>query len=686
MRNTLLLSLSVLASLGLAQTYIGPDTITGGFTGRISAVACHPTDPNIYFVGGADGGVWRTTNGGGSWTAVTDNMPTTAIGALAMYGSNLVYAGSGEANYALHSRYGLGLFKSTDGGATWTHLAQKTFQGRCFSKIVVNPRAMGTTLYAGVTPAGGFLPEKSAAKNHPSMNGPIGVFRSVDGGASWVQLTNGLPNEACTDLVMSSRNVSVLYAAIGRPFGSASNGIYKTTDGGNSWVKLAGGLPTTGLGRIGISISPSNPNRLYALIANQNDAGGGGATTKGAYRSDDGGTTWVPLAALDIQSTYGWYQCLTLVHPTTETTAFFAGLNMARTVTSGASYSTVTPPHVDVHAAAYDASGRLVVGCDGGVYRSNDNGGTWNSLNNGLGVMQLYAGVSTHLNLQNNILGGFQDNGTNYKTGPGLSWTHLLGGDGGWTASNQVSTNVLWGQSQGPAQLRRSDNLGGAFSLKSTGISAAQPNAFYTPVEYVPGSGTTLLCGTDRVYRSTNNGDNWTPISPDITPTSIGAIRCLAIHPLNTQNVMVATTDGVIARSTDGGATFTTVVTGNPGWIRVTREVVAHPTLANTWYRVVASFGADQIQISTNNGTSWHPKDGDLPDVPVNSIGLDPRPTTPVLYAGTDAGLYRSLNSGTNWTKMPNIPNVPVIDIRYRPTFGELIFATQGRGVYRLVP
>lgn len=685
MRTIFSIMILGLVSVGLAQTYIGPDTIGGGFTGRVSAIACHPTDPNTYFAGGADGGIWRTTNGGTSWTAVADAMPTTAIGALAMYGGSIVVAGSGEANYALHSRYGLGIFKSTDGGTTWMQLAAKTFAGRCFSKIVFNPRGNGSILFAGITPAGGF-PEKSAAKGHPSKDGPIGVFRSTDGGASWVQLTNGLPNEACTDLVINPRSVNILYAAIGRPFGSASNGIYKSTDGGTSWVKLAGGLPTTTVGRIGLAMSPNDTNRLYALIANEADAGGGGASTKSAYRSDDGGTTWVPLATGNIQSTYGWYQCLALASPASVDAAFFAGLSMVRTLTGAAPFTTITPPHVDIHAGAFDASGRLVVGCDGGVYRSPDNGSTWNSLNNGLGVMQLYAGVSTHLNLQNNVLGGFQDNGTNYKTSASLSWDHELGGDGGWTASNQVSTNVIWGQSQGPANLMRSDNLGGAWSLKSSGISAAQPNAFYTPVEYVPGSGTTLLCGSDRIYKSTNNGDLWTAISPDVTPTALGAIRCIAIHPLNVSRVMVATTDGVIARSIDGGATFTNVVTGNPGWIRVTREIVASPVNANVWYRTVASFGAAQIQRSSDNGTTWASIDGDLPDLPVNTIGIDPRPVTPVLYAGTDAGLYKSVNSGVNWTKMPVIPNVPVIDIRYRAQFGELIIATQGRGVYRLTP
>jgi photosystem II stability/assembly factor-like uncharacterized protein len=600
-----------------------------------------------------------------------------------MFGSNTIYAGSGEANYALHSRYGMGIYRSQDGGTTWAQLAQKTFAGRCISKIVINPRSGGSNVYAAVTPAGGF-PEKSAAKGHPFRNGPIGVFRSVDWGASWTQLTNGLPNEACTDLVMDPRSTQVLYAAIGRPFGAATNGIYKTIDGGASWTKLTNGLPTVTLGRISVSVSRVDNQRLYALITNPCGPGGENGTTMGMYKSSNAGASWTPVTLNSIQSTYGWYQCHAWASPTSLDTVFFAGLSMVRSVTAGASYSTITPPHVDIHALDFDAQGRMVVGCDGGIYRSADEGTTWTSLNNGLGVMQLYAGVSTHLNQQNRVVGGFQDNGTNMKTDGTLTWTHLLGGDGGWTAWNQVLTNTLWGQSQGPAQLRRSDNLGVSFTLKSTGINSGQPVAFYTPVEYFPNSSTRLLCATDRIYESVNGGDNWTAISPDLSPTN-GAIRSLAIHPMNSNNVMVATTDGNVSRSTDGGHNFVASLTGIPGWVRVTREIVPSPVEANTWYLAVSQFGTDQIRKTSNNGTTWTVLDGDLPDVPVNTIGIDPRPVVPVLYAGTDAGLYRSTNGGVNWIRLSGIPNVPIIDIRYRATFGELTIATQGRGFYRLI-
>ncbi|MEQ1932274.1 MAG: hypothetical protein ABL962_00145, partial [Fimbriimonadaceae bacterium] len=240
----------VLATLSTAQDEIGPHTLGAGFTGRISAIATVLTDSNTYYIGAADGGVWKTVDGGLTWQNLTDAMPSSSIGATAVPNRQTIYVGTGEANYALHSRYGLGIYKSINSGATWAHLGESVFGGRCISRIVVSPRNVNL-VYAAVTPAGGF-PEKSAAKGHPGRDGDLGVFRSTNGGLTWTRLT-GLPNEACTDLLMSQASTSVMYAAIGRPFGSASNGIYRTSDGGATWTKLGGGLPSTDVGRISIA-------------------------------------------------------------------------------------------------------------------------------------------------------------------------------------------------------------------------------------------------------------------------------------------------------------------------------------------------------------------------------------------------------------------------------------------------
>jgi len=374
---------------------LGPaPIITGAYTGRVSALACSPTNPDKYYAAGADGGVWRTYDAGESWTPLTDFLPTSAMGALAMdpTDENVLYAGTGEANFANHSRYGLGLYRTTDGGDTWDQLAEEAFAGRCFSRIVVDSLDPAT-LYAAITHAGGF-PAGVAARGHPATWGPLGVFRSTDRGETWTHLTNGLPAISATDLAIDPVNPQVLYAAIGDIFGEPENGIYKSTDGGEHWDRLYGGLPTSGVGRISLAISPSKPTVLYTIYTYASTSTGGGASTLNVYRTDNGGASWTALNPGNFQATYGWYLSTVIVHPAEEDTVFVGGLDLLRTTSGGGYWSYVTPPHVDMHALAWDAAGRLVVGDDGGVHRTTNLGGSWTSHNQGLGCIQFYAGLS----------------------------------------------------------------------------------------------------------------------------------------------------------------------------------------------------------------------------------------------------------------------------------------------------
>ncbi|MEK6675790.1 MAG: hypothetical protein AABZ47_09065, partial [Planctomycetota bacterium] len=351
-------------SRGAAWTELGPKPIsTGPYSGRVSAVAADPVDPNRFFAAGASGGVWRTLDGGVTWTPLTDQLPTAAIGALAMdpNNSDVLYAGSGEANYANHSLYGLGLYKSTDGGDTWQVLGVDTFGGRTFSRIVVS-HSDSQGVYAAIGNAGGF-PAKTAAKNHPRRDDPVGVYRSLDGGNTWTQLTNGLPSVAATDLIMDPANANILYAAIGHIFGHAQNGVYKSIDTGDSWSLLGGGLPS-GMGRHSLAIAPADSMRLYALITLPCDSVGGGGATLDLYRSDNAGLTWSPTGPGSMQATYGWYLSAVVVHPTDPETLLIGGLTVLRSTDGGGFYQNVTPPHVDIHALEYAADGTLICGND----------------------------------------------------------------------------------------------------------------------------------------------------------------------------------------------------------------------------------------------------------------------------------------------------------------------------------
>lgn len=666
---------------------LGPAPITNGsYTGRVSAIAASPVDANNYYVAGADGGVWKTTNGGTTWLPLTDGLPTSAIGALALDPSDdeIIYAGSGEANFANHSRYGAGVFKSIDGGATWTQLAESTFAGRCFAKIVVSP-SDPQTLLAATTIAGGF-PALAAAKEHPQRNGPVGVFQSIDGGASWTQLLNGLPNLSATDVVFDPANGQIAYAGIGHIFGSPDNGVYKTIDGGASWSRLAGGLATTNLGRITIAVAPSNAQRLYVLIARNCDAAGNNASTLNAYRSDNGGTTWTPLPALgNIQASYGWYLSVVLVHPTLPDTVFMGGLDMTRSTNAGASWSFVTPPHVDLHALAWDASGRLLVGDDGGVHRSIDNGNSWSALNVGLGLIQLYAGLSSHPTDPLVFFGGFQDNGTNRRSTATRNWTNVVGGDGGWTQVDQVNPLRVFAEFQGSGNLFRSTNGGASFGSAASGINTGDRVCFLPPYVIDPTNSNRMLYATHRIYQSTNGGTSWSLLSADVT-TGAGAMRSMAIARSNPSVVYIATNDGLVRRSDNGGATFTTLLTGNPGWPRVTRELTIDPDDAQTVYLAGAVFGVPHVRVSTDGGANWVTLDGDLPDVPVNVVEADARFTPMVLYAGSDVGVYRSFDAGGTWRRMSGgLPTAAVIDMQLDRARNRLVAATQGRGVWSAI-
>lgn len=660
---------------------LGPAPITTGpYTGRVSAIVCDPLDQNRVFIGGADGGVWRTLDGGGSWKALTDELSTTAIGALALDPSdaNVLFAGTGEANFANHSRYGLGVYRTLDGGDTWEHFGQATFGGRCISALAVDPRD-GNHVFAAVTRAGGF-PELAAARGHAGALGDLGLFRSFDRGATWTRLP-GLPNLSVTSLALDPTDPDRLFCGVGHIFGDTQNGVWRSLDGGESWTELTNGLPTGLLGRVTVALAPSDPQRLYALLTNPSDANGGGATMRGIFRSDDGGASWNAQPNPNIQSTYGWYLSVISVRPTSADTVFLGGLSLVRSTGGGSAWSTVTPPHVDLHALAWDAGGRLWAGDDGGVQRSGNLGSVWTSRNAGLGLTQFYAGVSSHPSDDEFLFGGLQDNGSNKRTAG--AWTQVLGGDGGWTQLVPSAPNTLFAEFQGSGNLYKATDGGTSFSWSGSGIDASDRNCFLPPYIVDPFDANRMYYATQRLWRSTNGGTSWSVRSGDLTAGS-GAVRALALSPAAADILWAATNDGRVLHSSDGGANFALRLSGVPGGPRVTRELCPHPTQPATLYLAVSQFGTDQVRRTLDAGLTWTALDADLPDVPVHTLAVLPG-TPDELFAGTDRGVWHSVDGGAHWRRFgTKLPNTPVIDLLLEPAKNRLIAATQGRGAWSI--
>jgi MYXO-CTERM domain-containing protein len=662
---------------------LGPAPLggTNGNGGRVTAIAAHPTDNNLFYIGAATGGVWKNQNG--MWTPLTDRMPFAAIGGLAIdpNNGNTLYAGTGEPNSCYHCFYGVGIYKSTDAGATWTQIAANTFGGRAFSRIVVSPMN-GQVLYASIMVTGDAV--GVGAKGHPLAKGPVGVFRSADGGATWAALAGGLPAVDASDVAMAPDDPNTLYAAIAGHNANPANGVYKSTNGGDTWTKLSGGLPPSP-GRIGLAVAPSNAMRIYALIAQPDDATGSGSATLGIYTSSNGGTSWTATPGVaNFMGDQGVYDNVAIVDPRNPDIAFFGGVNIRKTANGGMTITDVTATHVDNHAFAFTAGGDLLVGEDGGLNRST--GGTgmnWARMDQGLGINQLYAGVSTHPMDAEFVLGGFQDNGSNLRSAGG-TWRSVLGADGGPTAIIQSAPNIQFATIYDATSLYRSTNGGQSFPRSAGGIVAGDRTAFYHVTVPNPADPQVVFTVTHRVYKSTNQGASWTPLSADLTGGGANAIRALAIAQTG-QILWAATTDNRIMMSQDGGQNFTKMLDVPGGWQRVTRELAVAPWDDKVAYVAVQRFGTDQVRMTMDLGATWTAMDGNLPDIPANAVDAAVVQGQRMVFVGTDGGVFYTCNDGVKWVRLGQaLPNTVVVDVRYDSAFKRIVASTMGRGVWSI--
>lgn len=656
-------------------TELGPGTIGGQDAGRLTAIAIDPRDPSTLYVGGAQGGVWKTLDGGASWTPLTDGECSLAMGALALDPVNpdIVYAGTGELHFSQDSYYGCGVLRSLDGGATWQQMGASEFDtstgGARVSKLIVDPTTAGsavsTVLYASTS---------------------FGVYRSPDSGTTWTRVLTGI----ATDLVAHPADPARFYAAIGSASSSANNGVFRTTNGGASWTQLGGGLPVTDVGRIVLAITPSQPLTLYAAVQNGFNGAQGDGTLLGVWKSANGGDTWFQLPPTNLSCNQQcWYDLVVAVHPTIPDLVFFGGVPLYRSTNGGQTFANVSSTiHVDQHTMAFDPldPNTVYVGNDGGIYRSRDQGLSWMSLNTNLGITQFYSGVALHPDRANNVLGGTQDNGT-LEFGGFPSWNRVVGADGGFAAIDHVSgfsayAETQWQANSGFAGPRRRDGSG-PFIRKVQGIDTSDRGLFIPPLVMDPASSSVLYFGTFRLYRTLNRGEQWSTISPDLTGGS-GAISAIAPAPSDPATIWVGTSNGGVRVTTDDGATWPSRSAGLPD--RYVSDIAVHPEDARRAVLTVSGFNAHHVFLTSNGGESWQSINGNLPDVPVNAV-LYSTYLGDRIVIGTDLGVYTSVDGGATWSLYgAGMPNVAVFDLVYNPFTGRIVAATHGRGTFALTP
>ncbi len=649
---------------------LGPRPISSGVsavTGRVTAVAVHPTNPNILYVGGAQGGIWQSSDAGVTWTPRTDDQCSLAIGSLAIDPVNpsIIYAGTGEANLSADSYYGCGILRSIDGGTSWAQLGAAVFDtptgGAFIASVVVDKANAGT-----------------AANSVVIVATNSGIWRSTNSGQSWTRVQTGYASA----LVQDPITTSTWYAGI--TFTNLTRGIYKSVDNGLTWNPAVTGFPFGDIGRIALAIAPSAPDTLYAAVQNDFDGSGADGGLLGVFKTTDGATSWSQLPAANATcATQCWYDIVLAVNPTNSEQVVFGGVQLFLSTDGGTSFvATGGGVHVDQHALVFADANTLYAGNDGGVYRASNF--VWSNLNSDLALTQFYAGLSLAPGAILGVLGGSQDNGTLEYSGS-ASWNAVIGGDGGYTATDPQTAGVAYGETQwtpgaGFSGPRRRDAVsGGQFNLVIAGINGNDPGNFIPPLIMDPVDPRVLYFGTNVLYRTANRGDAWAVISPPaaqnglvdaIGPASDGLTIYLASSGASSIDLEV---------SNNLGTTWQPASSGLPN--RIVTDIQVDPVDPLRAYLVVSGFGTGHVFRTTSGGAGWQDISGNLPDVPLNSILWIP--SRGELYLGSDLGVFTSGDQGTTWTPLVSgLPNVAVFDLVYDLASNTILAGTHGRGAF----
>ena len=617
---------------------IGPRNING----RVKFIAVHPTNKEIVYAGAATGGVWKTINGGQSWKPLWNDQDTLSIGSLAIAptSTNTIYVGTGEWTPGYGSFPGVGLYVSSDAGTTWS-LQNSLNNTTRISRVLVSPTT-STTVYVA---------------------GSNGFERSTDSGATWTTLRAG----AISDAVIDSSDANTIYINVN------GDRIYKTTDGGTTWSGLANGPTGGNADWIRLAIGVNGTNGTNFLLAKRSGT---------IRKSTDGGATWSTIPGNNGGVSFHQWCNLLAVSPHDEDIILAGGNTIKRSSNGGTSFSSLSGLHADHHVAAFALNdvNTVYTSNDGGIYRSDDKGATFKKMSHGLIITQ-YNDIGAWSKISNVLGGGTQDNGTNMTTG-GLTYKKVFGWDGGYFVIDHNDPRTMYAEHQN-TDIYKSTDGGANWTQKVGGLSGGNP--WVGVITMDPSNSSKLYTGTNKVFRSTDAlATNWVASSQNIG----GEVTSIAVAKADGDRVYAGSSGGNILRSDDGGVTNPWLDKTEPTFPnRAMTDVVVDDADKN---RVFVSFAgasggvSNNVWRSTNGGDAWTDISGDLPNISINALALDPNDSN-TYYVGTDAGVYRTSDGGTTWDAYDNgLPNVMVMDLHIDPEEEVLYAATFGRGMYKL--
>jgi photosystem II stability/assembly factor-like uncharacterized protein len=690
--------------------------------GRSVAVAGSYTDPRVFYFGAADGGVWKTTNGGQSWKNISDfrvksDAPEIAsVGAIAVAPSdpNVIWVGTGESGLREDLTYGTGVYRSTDGGESWVHLGLDDTQQ--IGVIRVHPTNPDVAYVGAIGHAFGSNKER-------------GVYRTTDGGKSWTRVLFVDDSTGAIDVALDPSNPRVLYAAMwyvrrtpwGMRSGGGRSGLWKSTDGGDTWTDISAnpGMPATALGRIGVAVSPANARRVYASVEAPDSAG---VPRGGIFRSDDAGATWERVNGDQRWQVRAWYYSTVTADPQDENTVYVNNLSTWRSVDGGRTWTKLAVPHGDTHLLWIDPkdSRRMIHANDGGATVSYDRGASWSSIQN-QPTAQFYH-VITDDQFPYRVYGAQQDNTTvsiASRSDAGAitrqDWYPAAGGESAYIAVDPADPNITYGGGymgeiwRQDHRINRERNVAVALDNYDGWAAKDVPYRFaWTfPLFFSPHDRTTLYTAAQYLFKSTNGGNSWTKISPDLSradPRTLersgGPIHgdmtgtewyamafAVAESPLVKGLIWAGSDDGLVHVTRDGGASWENITPRSlPEFTKMSTVEPSHSD-AGTAYVAANRYQQDDFKPyllkTTDYGRTWTRIDAGIPNGAYARVIREDPARRGLLFAGTERGVYVSFDDGVRWQPLQlNLPRVSVRDLAIKDR--DLVAATHGRAFWIL--